>query len=125
MIPAMLQRDTNQYAPTMADIDPDPPADPYRKLWLAVLNQAIDDLLDPKRISGGKNKAVLQHEARQWFKSADFLWVCDMLGLQPTWALQVIGRAVGSQDRQDVKLALALVIGMDDRCQTTKDRRGV
>jgi len=49
--------------------------DCYKKLWAAVLDQAVGD-------------ATFENEARAWFQSTregvgSFLWVCDTLNLDP------------------------------------------
>ena len=55
--------------------------DSDRDLWLAVINQALDDLTATER--------PLKRSARAWFLSSNrnagsFIWVCDLVGLEPT-----------------------------------------
>ena len=54
--------------------------DAFKKLWSAGLEQALRD------VQG--NYYSYREEAREWFLSenyepASFLWICDVLGLQP------------------------------------------
>jgi hypothetical protein len=58
-----------------------------KSLWVAVLNQAIEDITHPR---GGKanTNAHARHRAIAWVKARgsgqqSFLWVCDHLGLDP------------------------------------------
>jgi hypothetical protein len=52
------------------------------RLWHAVLDRAIRDMVDPR------TKFKDREEARQWFQSerqevGSFLWVCNILGFNP------------------------------------------
>ena len=54
--------------------------DAYKRLWFAVLEQALTD-------AKGKHYSY-REEAREWFLSekyetASFLWICDVLDLDP------------------------------------------
>jgi hypothetical protein len=53
-----------------------------KRLWHAVLDRAIRDLVDPR------TKFKDREEAREWFQSerqevGSFLWVCNILGFNP------------------------------------------
>jgi hypothetical protein len=56
--------------------------DACKRLWSAVLEQAISD------VQGDSNSD--REEARKWLLSenygtASFLWICDVLGLEPNF----------------------------------------
>jgi hypothetical protein len=59
---------------------------PERLLWLAVLQQAKEDLSGPEPAPGSK-RSQFRQQARNWIESpsraaGSFLWVCDMLGFE-------------------------------------------
>ncbi len=54
----------------------------YRRLWAAVLEQAVKDA------RGGRTYHIITEEARAWFRSkkegmGSFIWVCRILDLDP------------------------------------------
>ena len=56
-----------------------------RRLWLAVLMQAINDLAHTD-----ERQRLRRHFTRLWFTSdnhnpGSFLWICDHLDLDPSW----------------------------------------
>jgi hypothetical protein len=60
-----------------------------RRLWVAVLEQAIIDLSGPNGVRGGERRR-LRTFSRLWFTSdndqpGSFLWVCESLQLDPSW----------------------------------------
>ncbi len=60
-----------------------------KKLWTAVLDQAIKDAL-------GEN-LFLRQGAREWFRSEDrevgsFLWVCSILDINPDFIQKVFSK---------------------------------
>jgi hypothetical protein len=57
-----------------------------RRLWLAVLVQAINELTN----TDGHESQRLRYFTHLWFvsdnhKPASFLWICDELELDPSW----------------------------------------
>jgi len=67
---------------------------PYKNLWSAVLDRAMQDI---KGIIPGSEKyreKKIIKEAEDWFGSDDrdigsFLWVCEILDLQPDKVLML------------------------------------
>ena len=56
----------------------------YRRLWAAVLEQAVKDA------RGGRTYHIITEEARAWFRSKNenvgsFIWVCRILDLDPCY----------------------------------------
>lgn len=56
-----------------------------KKLWFAVLFQAISDLV-PARASENKDSVGVQDQAYKWFHSkrknvGSFIWICDIFDL--------------------------------------------
>jgi hypothetical protein len=65
-----------------AVIDRSSPIPSERRLWAAVLRQAVCDL--------GYHRSTLQHFTQLWFESGNrepgsFLWVCELLELDSSW----------------------------------------
>jgi hypothetical protein len=61
-----------------------------KRLWAAVLIQAIKDLAGFTLIDNARDRPRLQKLARAWFASnnhelGSYLWICDELGLSPSW----------------------------------------
>jgi len=61
--------------------------DEVKRLWAAVLDQAIKDTLDGKGAPRGQ-ESIIAESARAWFASksqeqGSFLWICDVLGFEP------------------------------------------
>jgi len=79
---------------------------PYRKLWLAVMNEAYDNLhgVCPGE-DGWAKKMQIRRDAVRWFLSprtapGSFLWVCrEVLEVSPWKILDVMrGRGLLGQD---------------------------
>jgi hypothetical protein len=65
-----------------------PVAESCRRLWVAVLEQAIDDL---------ERGYVYAGRAQAWFESdnegvGSFLWICRMLNIDPDYARKGVSR---------------------------------
>jgi len=81
----------------------------FRKLAVAILLQALRDLLTPSR-SGNENRKnweKWQQDARHWFFSEEkapgsFDWVCKVLNLG-SWRILEVLRSYQRQDREQVK----------------------
>ena len=61
-----------------------------RRLWTAVLLQAVCDIAGVNMRVHPRERAKLQHFARLWFDSdnyevSSFRWICDELGLSPSY----------------------------------------
>jgi hypothetical protein len=61
-----------------------------RRLWAAVLIQAIKDLTGHGRVYKQPERAQVQYFARLWFADdnrevGSFLWICDQLEVEPSW----------------------------------------
>ena len=61
-----------------------------KRLWTAVLIQAIKDLAGFTLVDSEHDRERLKRFARLWFASdnhdlGSFLWICDELGLSPSW----------------------------------------
>jgi hypothetical protein len=68
----------------------------YRKLWFAVLEQAIKDS-EGYLVSSRDDNDRIKQEARRWFLSENqgigtFLWICLMLDLNPEFLRKHIGK---------------------------------
>lgn len=73
------------------------PFDPYRRLWAAVAQQAVDDLHD--------TAVNLPGPARAWFRDermfiGSFLWVCQVLELDPGCVRRKLAPPSGLQTRR-------------------------
>jgi len=61
-----------------------------RRLWAAVLIQAVRDVGGYGRFDSEPQRRRIQYFARLWFASdnrdvGSFLWICDELELEPSW----------------------------------------
>lgn len=65
---------------------------PEQKLWMAVLANAVMDLLLGKRSTYQDSMRVerARREAVSFFKDRRHVNVCDWLGLNPDWVLEVL-----------------------------------
>ena len=74
--------------------DQDPPAPPPEQaLWLAVVEAAVRDCLEPRCCSNAAVARVLRRQARSWvLGSPDFLTVCELAGVQPESVRNVVRR---------------------------------
>ena len=65
---------------------------PEQKLWMAVLCNAVMDLLSGKRSTYQDSMRVerARREAVSFFKNRRHVTVCDWLGLNPGWVLEVL-----------------------------------
>jgi len=58
--------------------------DPIDALWLAVIDQAIFDAY--LHSTGGNYQSIAWvKDARQYFDSSDFAWICEQLGIEVDW----------------------------------------
>jgi hypothetical protein len=61
-----------------------------RRLWAAVLIQAVKDLSGYALVDSSRDRTRVQYQARHWFSSnncdvGSFRWICDELELEPSW----------------------------------------
>ena len=57
---------------------------PTERLWLAVLEQTMFDAY--LHSTGGNYQSIAWvNDARGYFQSRDFDWICEQLGLEPDW----------------------------------------
>ena len=72
---------------------------PERKLWAAVLIQAVDDLKIKLRLKEGEqtknNKQYLKNQAKAYFKTnrthiGSFIWICNLFNINPDLARKAI-----------------------------------
>lgn len=64
---------------------------PAERLWLAVLEQTIFDAY--LHSTGGNYQSIAWvKDARRWFATNDFEWICEQLGIEVDWARQLIGK---------------------------------
>jgi hypothetical protein len=61
----------------------------YRRLWAAVLEQAVKDA------RGGRTYHIITEEAQAWFHSkkegvGSFIWVCRILDLDPSYVREKV-----------------------------------
>lgn len=62
---------------------------PCEELWLAVIEQAIFDA--HLHATGGNYQSVIWvKDARDYFTTRDFEWICDQLGLESDWVRSLI-----------------------------------
>ena len=63
-----------------------------QKLWMAVLGNAVMDLMLGKRSTYQDSMRVerARREAVSFFKNRRHVTVCDCLGLNPDWVLEVL-----------------------------------
>ena len=69
--------------------------DAYRKLWAAVLEQALKDMQVDVRSRKGNVRSLLSEGARAWFCSesediGSFLWTCSILDLEPNFVRSLV-----------------------------------
>ncbi|UCF82980.1 MAG: hypothetical protein JSV50_17610 [Desulfobacteraceae bacterium] len=72
-------------------------AEAYKRLWAAVLEQAIKDVQGDERAHRGKVRSIFSEGAWAWFRSesqevGSFLWTCNMLGFEPDFILSLLTR---------------------------------
>ena len=68
-------------------------------LWLAVIVQAVADLRGNQFSSETIRYRLITRAARQWFQSSNgnpggFVWICNILGLEPQWVRRLALGAV-------------------------------
>ena len=63
-----------------------------QKLWMAVLDNAVKDMMLGKRSTYHDSMRVerARREAVSFFKNRRHVTVCDWLGLNPDWVLEVL-----------------------------------
>ena len=70
------------------------------RLWRAVIKRAILDCCgifeDSKILNKPKKKKKIMQEADSWFKSDDFMLVCDFAGMVYTEVLEIKRKAVAA-----------------------------
>ena len=72
-------------------------AEAYKRLWAAVLEQAIKDVQGDERARRGKVRSIFSEGAWAWFRSesqevGSFLWTCNMLGFEPDFIVSLLTR---------------------------------
>ena len=72
-------------------------AEAYKRLWAAVLEQAIKDVQGDARARRGKVRSIFSEGAWAWFRSesqevGSFLWTCNMLGFEPDFIVSLLTR---------------------------------
>ena len=77
----------------------------YKKLWFAVLVQAIKDA--EGYVSGPKDYSnlIITEGARAWFLSKNqgigsFLWICPMLDLNPAFVRSLVAKKYNSTSKE-------------------------
>ena len=71
-----------------------------KRLWAAVLLQAAKDV---SGFTCERQRSLIQRRARAWFASnyyetGSYLWVCDLLELEPSWVRRRMIRVLSSGD---------------------------
>lgn len=62
---------------------------PSEELWLAVLEQAVFDA--HLHATGGNYQSVIWvKDAREYFTTRDFEWICEQLGIEPDWVRRLV-----------------------------------
>lgn len=62
---------------------------PSEELWLAVIEQALFDA-HLHATGGNYHSVVWVKDAREYFRSKDFEWVCEQIGLEPDWVRKLV-----------------------------------
>lgn len=58
-------------------------------LWLAVIEQAVFDAY--LHATGGNYQSVVWvKDARRYFETPDFDWICEQLGIEPDWVRRML-----------------------------------
>jgi len=74
----------------------DMPVDDYKRLWAAVLKQAVRDARQ-RASKGDVSRQMMTASARAWFESENqdigsFLWVCAALDVEPRYVKRFLDR---------------------------------
>ena len=90
--------------------------DEIKRLWAAVLDQAIKDTLDDKGAPKG-HESIIAESARAWFSSksqeqGSFLWICDVLGFDPAAVRDYVDYMGGDQTFMPLSAAAGPDAGM-------------
>ena len=70
---------------------------PEQQLWLAVLCQAVMDLMMGVRNTRDDSIRVerSRNEAFSWFRSGRHVFICDMVGLNPDFVMDILREHAG------------------------------
>ena len=74
-----------------------------KRLWAAVLLQAAKDVSGFTYVYSESQRSMIQRSARAWFASnyyetGSYLWICDLLELEPSWIRRRMIRVLNSGD---------------------------
>ena len=75
--------------------------DPCKNLWMAVLEQAMEDILTGPAHRRGKVESIFKNTALAWFHSdnegiGSFLWVCEHLDIDPHTVHHILTKKIGA-----------------------------
>ena len=98
-----------------------PELDQYRSIWLAVLQQAIADL-----VTENVEEEIASRTARRWFKSdadgvGSFNWVCNVVNLERESVLQRVREKLREHD--GAPFTKGAIHGLDGRSRVLGLRR--
>ena len=90
--------------------------DPFRSLYMAVVFQAILDLIKPKDIQENSNIKLYRDQAHAWVFSSigvtceNFEDICTMAGLEPVMVRTFTLNAIKSGDTDEVRRKINSVL---------------
>ena len=92
-----------------------------RRLWCAVVNQAVTEALWPRPIKNGGSSGIShldKHLARRWLGSRDFRLVCSLAGYDPDFIMDAISPILG-----DTKAGERFIVRLNGRIRRGRPRR--